>query len=72
MNRNNELNVKITLFIMAIITSILAIATVYFFIKVRLCYSEMDRNTKKYFEAEYYTSQFIDAICLLKLSVISL
>ena len=58
---NKGINLKIMFATLAILTFVLAILTVYFFISVGHYYKTLQDTTEKYYQADYYISQFIDA-----------
>lgn len=61
MKYSKGVNLKIMFLILAIITISLAILTVYFFIDSQKSYNHLQETTKKYYLADYYISEFINA-----------
>ncbi|MCR5699790.1 MAG: diguanylate cyclase [Treponemataceae bacterium] len=61
MKTEKGVNLQVTFLILACLTFFLTGMTIYFFTDVAKCYKVLQESTKKYYQAEFYVSEFLDA-----------
>jgi len=61
MKTEKGINLQATFLILACLTFFLTGMTIYFFSDVAKCYKVLQESTQKYYQAEFYISEFLDA-----------
>lgn len=61
MKTEKGVNLQATFVILACLTFFLTGMTIYFFSDVAKCYKVLQESTQKYYQAEFYISEFLDA-----------